>query len=89
MLKKLATVIIAASALAGCTNANSQTAKLSIDALEVPADCTPSPVAGQSAYVVEGFGGKGDTQLMVTEVRAMSRCTQSGPSTHATLAPQP
>jgi hypothetical protein len=88
MLKKLAIVVIAASALAGCATSNAQTAMLSDAVLDTSPDCAPARVAGESAYVVEGFGGKGDNQLMVTELRPMSRCTQGGPTARATLSPQ-
>ncbi len=86
MWKKLIVIVAVATNLAACApTLTEQPATAST--VDQPT-CESQPAAVSGAWVIEGFGGKGDPQLMVTEQRPIVRCAQGLPVARtATLAP--
>jgi len=88
MWKKIAVVAAIASNLVACAPTASLSEQPATASAVDPPTCQSEPAAVPGAYVVEGFGGKGDPQLMVTELRPIVRCDRGLPAARAaTLAP--
>lgn len=88
MWKKLIVIAAAASNLVACAPTANLSAQPATARAADPPTCQSQPAAVPGAYVVEGFGGKGDPQLMISEQRPIVRCERGTPAAHgATLGP--
>jgi hypothetical protein len=86
MLKKLVVIVAATANLAACAPTLAEQ-PATASAADQPT-CESQPANASGAWVIEGFGGKGDPQLMMTEQRPIVRCARGLPVARtATLAP--
>jgi hypothetical protein len=88
MDRKVVLVALAALGIAGCSTASQLHGRAELPTLD-GMECSAVD-SGPRAMVIEGFGGKGDPQLIVTERQPASRCVEASPQSRtATLAPHP
>jgi len=89
MPHKLLLIAAVAASLAACAPAASRPA-LTASRAAPSTGCSALPRAREhsgGAWLVEGFGGRGETQLIVSERRPTLRCAlPTGAATRATLA---
>ncbi|RLB59885.1 MAG: hypothetical protein DRI90_14865 [Deltaproteobacteria bacterium] len=87
MWKTLIVMLAAATNLAACAPTLSEQ-PATASAADTMATCPSQSTNLPGAWVIEGFGGKGDPQLMITEQQPIVRCAQGLPVARtATLAP--
>lgn len=88
MIRKLVVFASSTFVMIGCASPAAQTATRAPSAAPPAACGAPLPVAAR-AWTVEGFGGRGDTQLMMTARRPTRQCVPSaGASPNAMLGAQ-
>jgi hypothetical protein len=86
-MKLFTSILFGAALLGGCAPRVATPSGTSALLEHEPPACEPAPVPGRSALVVEGFGGKNEEQLIVTERQLMTRCLRGAPARTATLGP--
>ncbi len=88
MWNKLIVITAVAANLVACAPTASLSERPATASIVELPTCEIQPAAVPGAYVVEGFGGKGDPQLMISEQRPIVRCERGAPTAHGTtLAP--
>lgn len=89
MKTTLSMLMVAAALAAGCSPSMPGEAKSASGLLDEsgPDQDTCSAAPGKGALVVEGFGSRNETQLIVTERQPAARCLRGSPARTATLSP--
>ena len=88
MKTTLSLLMIAAALAAGCSPSMPGEAKSASGLLESgPEQDTCAAAPSKGALVVEGFGSRNETQLIVTERQPAARCLRGAPARTATLSP--
>lgn len=82
-MDKLIGILVVGGLLAGCTSQVPEARHAS--SLERHG-CATTELPSKPAFVIEGFGGRGETQLIMTERRPVTQCVSAGP-TGTAMAP--